>query len=163
MNMHGLLSSVHIAHVTCYWKFYLLHYVPVLCQYRLWKADHAYFTYLMLQQFSHKNGCKLNHRQAEASYIFCLASASPLLRICSFSWFCMTSDCFLHNSVIWSYTYGRLKTVCKFRTDVHLGKFYLVRRTLFRMRCISRGRCLPLIPKRGKHKSLLIGSELMEG
>jgi hypothetical protein len=45
----------HIKHVIE--KFFLLHYTPVLCQYRLCRADHAYLTYLMLQrQLSHLNG-----------------------------------------------------------------------------------------------------------
>jgi hypothetical protein len=41
MNMLGLSSSVRIAHIACYWKFFLVHYIQVLCQYRLCKADHA--------------------------------------------------------------------------------------------------------------------------
>jgi hypothetical protein len=64
MNMLGLSSSVHFAHTACYWNFFLLHYAQVLCQYRLYRADHAYLTYLMLQrQLSHFNGLKLDHRQ----------------------------------------------------------------------------------------------------
>jgi hypothetical protein len=50
INMHGLSSSVRIAHIACYWKFFLLHYIQVLCQYRLCRADHVYLTYLMLQR-----------------------------------------------------------------------------------------------------------------
>jgi hypothetical protein len=46
MNTLGSSSSVRIAHVACYWKFFLLHYTQVLCQYRLCRADHAYLTYL---------------------------------------------------------------------------------------------------------------------
>jgi hypothetical protein len=42
--------KMYISHITCYWKFFLLHYTPVLCQYRLCRADHAYPTYLMLQR-----------------------------------------------------------------------------------------------------------------
>jgi hypothetical protein len=30
MNMFGLSSSVHFAHITCYWKFFLLHYTSPL-------------------------------------------------------------------------------------------------------------------------------------
>jgi hypothetical protein len=64
MNMLGLSPNVRIAHIACYWKFFLLHYTQVLCQYRLCKADHAYLTYLMLQrQLIHLNGLKLDHRQ----------------------------------------------------------------------------------------------------
>jgi hypothetical protein len=50
MNMLGLSSSIHFTHIACYWNFFLLHYTQVLCQYRLWKADHAYLAYLMLQR-----------------------------------------------------------------------------------------------------------------
>jgi hypothetical protein len=35
------LSSVHITLIACYWKFFLLHYIQVLCQSRLLKANHA--------------------------------------------------------------------------------------------------------------------------
>jgi hypothetical protein len=64
MIMLGLSSSVRIAHIACYGKFLLLHYIHVLCQPRLCKADHAYLTYLMLQrQRCHVNGRKTHHRQ----------------------------------------------------------------------------------------------------
>jgi hypothetical protein len=57
-------SSVHFEHTACYWKFFLLHYTQVLCQYRLYRADHAYLTYLMLQrQLVNLKGRKLDHRQ----------------------------------------------------------------------------------------------------
>jgi hypothetical protein len=36
----------HIKHVIE--NFFLLHYTQVLCQYRVYRANHAYFTYLML-------------------------------------------------------------------------------------------------------------------
>jgi hypothetical protein len=50
--------------VTCYWEFFILHYIHTLCQSRLCKADHAYLTYLMLQrEVSHLNGRKLDHRK----------------------------------------------------------------------------------------------------
>jgi hypothetical protein len=57
-------SSVRIALIACYWEFFHLHYIQVLYQCRLWKADHAYLTYLMLQRhLSHLNGRKIGHRQ----------------------------------------------------------------------------------------------------
>jgi hypothetical protein len=41
-----------------------LHYTRVLCQYMLYKPDHTYLTYLMLQrQLSHFKSRKLDHRQ----------------------------------------------------------------------------------------------------
>jgi hypothetical protein len=36
------LSSMHVAHIIYYWKFFPLHYIQVLCQYRLCKTDHVY-------------------------------------------------------------------------------------------------------------------------
>jgi hypothetical protein len=63
------LSSARIAHIACYWKFFLLRYVQVLCEPRLWKADHAYLTSLMLQrQLSHLKGRKLDRRQVQAFF-----------------------------------------------------------------------------------------------
>jgi hypothetical protein len=48
-----------------------MHYIQVLCQPRICKADHAYLTYLTLQrQLSHLNGRKLDRRQVYASYNF---------------------------------------------------------------------------------------------
>jgi hypothetical protein len=35
MNMFGLSSSICMAHIACYSKFFFLHYLQVLCQYRL--------------------------------------------------------------------------------------------------------------------------------
>jgi hypothetical protein len=60
MNMLGVSLSVRIAHIACYSKFFLLHYIQFLREYRLCKADHAYFKYLMLQrQLSNLNGSSL--------------------------------------------------------------------------------------------------------
>jgi hypothetical protein len=75
-----LLSSVRIAHVACYRKFFLVHCIQVLYQFRLCEADYAYLTYLLLQrQFNHFYGRKLDRRQVQASYIFCVW---PRLAIC---------------------------------------------------------------------------------
>jgi hypothetical protein len=50
----------HIKHVVE--DFFLLYYTQVLCQYGLYRADHPYPTYLMLQRhLSHLNGYKLDH------------------------------------------------------------------------------------------------------
>jgi hypothetical protein len=63
VNVLGFSSSVYFAHIHVI-EFFLLHYTPVLCQYRLYRADPAYLTYLMLQQqLSHLNGRKLDHCQ----------------------------------------------------------------------------------------------------
>jgi hypothetical protein len=52
LNMLGLSSSVHYAHIACYWKVFLLHYTQVLCQYSLYRADHWFHLSmsLMLRQ-----------------------------------------------------------------------------------------------------------------
>jgi hypothetical protein len=56
--------QVYISHIVCYWKCFPFALYIVLCQYRLYRADHAYITYLILQrQLSHLNGRKLDHRQ----------------------------------------------------------------------------------------------------
>jgi hypothetical protein len=65
---------------------------------RLCKADHVFHMYLMLKwQLSHLNGSKLDHRSL---YFPCLATSCPILRTCSFSWFYMTSACYLHSCVL---------------------------------------------------------------
>jgi hypothetical protein len=63
MSMLGLSPSIlHIALIACYWKFFVLHYIQVLCQYRLCKADLAHLIYLILQQqLSHLNGSNHSH------------------------------------------------------------------------------------------------------
>jgi hypothetical protein len=69
------LSSVRIAHMACYWKFFLLHYIQVLCQCRLCKADHASPTYLVLQrQLGHSNGRKLGRHQVQVAFIFSMSN-----------------------------------------------------------------------------------------
>jgi hypothetical protein len=50
--------------IACYWKFVLLWKIQVLSQSRLYKADHVYLIYLMLQrQISHFNDFKIDRRQ----------------------------------------------------------------------------------------------------
>jgi hypothetical protein len=143
MNMLGLSSSVRSAHIACYCRFFLVHYIQVLSQYRLYKADHAYFTYLMLQRyFRHLNDCKL-------PLVLCCEHVHPH----DFVWLLLVAcTILLYNQ----YTCGRLKAVCKSRTGVHLEKFPVVLRTLFSKRRNFKCRCLPRIPRRGKHKSLFI-------
>jgi hypothetical protein len=64
MNMLGLFSSVRIAHIACYWKFFLVHYIQVLCQSRLCIADHAYLSILRYNgRLITWNGPKFDHRQ----------------------------------------------------------------------------------------------------
>jgi hypothetical protein len=57
----SFLSSVRILHIAWYWKFFLVHYIQVLRQYRLCNTERAYITYFMLQwHLSYLNGPKLN-------------------------------------------------------------------------------------------------------
>jgi hypothetical protein len=71
--------QAYISHLEHYWKFFLLQHTQVLRQYRLCKADHAYLTYLMLQQhLSHLNCHKLDHAKFKELWldlVFLLYSA----------------------------------------------------------------------------------------
>jgi hypothetical protein len=75
MNMLGLSSSVRIAHtrIPYYWKFFHLHYIQVLCQYRLYKADHAYLTYLILQ----RQLSRLNRHELDTAMFKALIFSTP--------------------------------------------------------------------------------------
>jgi hypothetical protein len=42
--------QVYISHMWYITEFFILHYTPVLCQYWLYRANHAYLTYIMLQR-----------------------------------------------------------------------------------------------------------------
>jgi hypothetical protein len=80
MNTLGLSSSVRIAHIASYWKCFLLYYIQILCQHRLWKADHACLTYLMLQrQISHLGCCKEERRAVAKKYAGLLQRRTPSL------------------------------------------------------------------------------------
>jgi hypothetical protein len=66
----SLMNMPRFAFVKCTCRTYsmllkiLVHYIQVLCQSRLGKADHACLTYLMLQrQLSHLSSHKLDHHQ----------------------------------------------------------------------------------------------------
>jgi hypothetical protein len=64
LNIFGPSSNIRITHIACFGKFFLLHYIQVLCQSRLWEADDVYLTYLMVQrQLSHLKSRKLDRRQ----------------------------------------------------------------------------------------------------
>jgi hypothetical protein len=47
VNVLGLSTRVHFAHIASYWKLFPLHYMQVFCQYR---EDNVYLKYLMLQR-----------------------------------------------------------------------------------------------------------------
>jgi hypothetical protein len=152
MNMLGLSSNVRIAHIACYWKCFLLHYTQVLCQYRLYTTDHAYLTCLMLQrQLCHLTTAKFKPLIFSMSG-FTLTYTTNMFILMVLYDFCLWSAQFCY-IISW-----RLKAVCKSRTGVYLGNFPMVRRTLFCTRCNFKSRCLLLIPRRDKRKSLLIWS-----
>jgi hypothetical protein len=72
MNILGLSTRVRVALLAWYWHFFLLHYIQIICQYRLCKADDAYPTYLILQrQLNHLNGLSLTTAKFKP-LIFCV-------------------------------------------------------------------------------------------
>jgi hypothetical protein len=74
MNVLRLSSGVRVAHMACYWKFFLLRYTQVLCQYRLCRADHAYLTCLLF----HKSKSKSCYDRRSAGQ-FVLVSSTHLV------------------------------------------------------------------------------------
>jgi hypothetical protein len=126
------LSSVPVVHIARCWKYFLLHSVSPGFGKQI----------MLISLFSCYNGSlvtwtvvSLTTAKFKPLIFFCVGLMCPILRTCSFSWFCMTSACCVYNIVTWSYAYGRLKAVCKSRTGVHLGKFPVVRWNLFCRRC----------------------------
>jgi hypothetical protein len=108
------------AHITCYWKFFLLRYIQVLRQSRLCKADHVYLTHLMLQrQLRHLNAHKLDCCQVEVSYISCVFS--HIWGSISISWrpaiFHMWSWQKLSNFKMFLWPHLHLHTLESFNTD----------------------------------------------
>jgi hypothetical protein len=130
------LSSVRIAHKACFWKFFLVHYIQFLCQSRLCKADHAYLTYLMLQrQLSHltAEGVTAAKFKPHIFYVWLhLLLCCEYVHSHDFVWLLHVACPILLYDCI--HMEGR-QALCKSRTDVHLGKFPIVRRTLFCRRC----------------------------
>jgi hypothetical protein len=161
------LMSVRIAHrpMACYWKFFLLHYIQILCQYTLSKANHAYLTYPMLQrQLSHLNGRKLDRLQVEASYIFYLSIRLVLCceRVHShyFIWLLFVACTIL--------LYNRIHTegwkLCANRGPVcTLENFQCCGEPCFGGAAILRGTCLPQIPRRARISYYWSNQCFMEG
>jgi hypothetical protein len=152
------LSSILIAHITCYWKFLPVHYIQVFCQYRLCKANHVYLTYLMLQrQPSHLNGRKLDRLQVYASYIFyaqhCLVLRCEHVLSYDFVWLLLVACIILLCDRIHAERWKQ----CENRGPVRISEnSQWCGEPCFTGAAILRGRCLPLIPRRDKRKSLLI-------
>jgi hypothetical protein len=154
-NMFRLSSSVRITLISCYWNFFLFHYIQVLCQYRLWKLNHAYLTYLMLQrQLSHLNGRKLHH-QVSSYYIVCVWLRLVLYREHDIVWLllvaCTMLLCNCTNTESWKPFVDRGPVYT-------LENFQWCPKSCFIGAAILRGGCLPLILRLGNHKSLVINS-----
>jgi hypothetical protein len=135
-SMLDLLSSVRIAHIARYWKPFLLHCIQVLCQCRLWKADHAYLTYLMLQrQLNHWTIVSLTTTEFKPLILsmsgFALSYTSNIFILMTLYDFCLLPAQFCYIIIY----IGTLKAVCKSRTGVHLGKCPMMRRTLCCTHC----------------------------
>jgi hypothetical protein len=152
------LSSVRIAHVAFCWKSFHVQCIQVLSQSRLCKADHAYRTYLMLQrQLSHLNCCKLGYRQVEIYYIFmsgyvlCYTANMFIIMIYMFS-VCCVHNFFLYNRI---HTEG-LKPCANREPMCTLDNFQWCREPCYVRAAILRGRCMPLISRRGKRTLLVI-------
>jgi hypothetical protein len=112
MNMLGLSSSVRIAHIACYWKFFLLHYTEVLCQYRHCRAHHANLTYLMLQrQLSHLNGLSLTTTKFKP-LVFSMSGFALSHTANTFILMPLYNFCFLPAQFCYIVTNGRLQAVC---------------------------------------------------
>jgi hypothetical protein len=137
---------------TCYWKLFLVHYKQVLCQFRFLKADHGYFTYHVLQrQLSHLNGRKLDHRQV----LFYMSGFALPYTTNMFILIILYGFCLLPAQLCYIIVHIR-----KVESRVQIADG---RELCFVGAAILRGRCLPLIPRRGKPKSLLIWSVLYGG
>jgi hypothetical protein len=159
MHMLGLSSSVHFTHAEYNWKNFLLHYIQVLCQSRLYRADYAYLTYFMLQRhLSHLNGPKLNHRQVQASSIFsvwlCLILYIEHVHSHDFVWLQLVSyTILLHNRI---HTEGW--KLCANRGPMcTLENFQWCAEPCFEDAAVLWSRYLPLIPRRDKSKLLYDG------
>jgi hypothetical protein len=154
MIMISLSSSVRIAHTACYLIFFLSHHIQVLCQYKLCKADLPII-------------CILYYNCSLVTWmVISLTTAMFKPLIFSMSGFALsyTMNMFilmiLYDFSLLSaqfcyiiiYICRRLKAVCKSWTGVQLGKFPVVWKTLFCRRCNLKR----LIPRPGRHKSLLI-------
>jgi hypothetical protein len=75
MNVFGLLSGVLMAHIACYWKFFLLPYTQVLCQSRFYIANHVYLTYgevinLITFKITPRRRRHRKHRSSIIPYVF---------------------------------------------------------------------------------------------
>jgi hypothetical protein len=97
-----------------YFIFFVLNYNSLCLSQAVWCAA------TMPRQFRHWNDRMLDRHQLCLLCFRCRASPFPMLRTFLFSWFWMTSACFLHIFVIKSYTYGTWSSACISRVGVRL-------------------------------------------
>jgi hypothetical protein len=83
------LSSVRITHTACYWKFFLLHYIQVLCQSRLLQS------WSCLSYLSYATMAASPPSSSSLLYFLCLASPRPTLRTSSFSCLLPAQFCYI--------------------------------------------------------------------
>jgi hypothetical protein len=160
MNMLGLLLSVRIAHIACYSEFFLLHYKQILCQSRLCKADGAHLTYLMLQR-QHIPWMVVSLTTSKCKPVIFSVSSFALF----YTWnmfilmilddICLLPAQFFHMNVYTGKVESRVQIADLCAT---LKNFQSCGEPSFIGTAVLRGRCLPLIARQGKCKSLLIRS-----
>jgi hypothetical protein len=94
----AFLSSVCIAHTACYWKFLLLHYIHT------YKSSISPgFAKQIMPILCYNNSLTtltvVSLNTAKFKPLIFSTSGLSYTATCSFSWFCMTSACYLHNFV----------------------------------------------------------------
>jgi hypothetical protein len=151
MNMFGLSSSVHFAH---YWKLFPLHYTQVLCPYRLYTADHAYLTDLMLQwQLSHLNGLSLTATKFKPlfSVWLHLVLYREHVHFHDFVWLLLLAC----TTLLYNRIHMEGWKPCANRGPMcTLENFQWCAEPCFAYAAILSGRCLSLIPRWDKRKSI---------
>jgi hypothetical protein len=157
-NMLGLSSSVCITHIACYWKFFLLHSIKVLCQFRICKADHAYLTYLMLQrQLCHLNVTSLTTAKFKPLILSMLGFAlsytvNVFILMILYDFYLLAAQ-FCYVIVYMRKDESPVQIADLLCTSEN---FRWYGESCFAGASIIRVRCQPIILRRGKHTSLLI-------
>jgi hypothetical protein len=160
MNTFGLSSSVRIAYVTRYWKFFIFNYirVQVLCQSRLRRADHAHFNHLMLQNsLINWTVVSLTTTSKFKPIIFFMSGFALSYTTNMFILMILYDFCLLPAQFCYIIVYtGKVESCVQIADRCAPWKISNGAENLILQIAVLRGRCLPLIPRRGKHKSLLI-------
>jgi hypothetical protein len=99
MSKFGLCQACvsHIYHAVESSSLCSIHLVHVLCQIQVFESGQCLPYSILQRQLGRLKGHKLDCRLL---YFLYLASPWPILRTCSWPWFCMTSACCLHNFFI---------------------------------------------------------------